>query len=179
MRRRSGLGAFVALAAALLLVAGCDTTSVDGSPTATSTVKNAGLFEPCDISPDAVRAAGLDPATKDADFFGVQHTGWEACAWDSGSWYYLTVLATSHSFDEVKTNPNSIEFRPAVVPGRDAVTYLDVSDKNREVCDVAFAMDKGGAIIVRADKKGSEVALEDPCAVAVRTATRLNDVLPR
>ncbi len=179
MRRRSGLGALVALAAASLLVAGCEDNSVDGSPTATSTTAlNAGLFEPCDIPPAAIQAAGLDPASKDADFAGVERTGWEACAWDSGSWYDVTVLSTTHSLDEIKANPKSTDFRAAQIPGRDAVTYLDVSDKNHEVCDVAFAADKG-AVIVRAGKKGSKSQGEDSCVVAVRTAASLNSEIPR
>lgn len=179
MRRRSGLGALLALAAASLLVAGCDTSSVDGSPTATATTAlNAGLFEPCDIPPAAIQAAGLDPASKNPDFFGVERTGWEACMWDSRSWYFLTVLSTTHSFDEVKANPNNVEFRAASVPGREAVTYLDVSDKNRETCDVAFPAGQG-AVVVRADKSGSKIAQEDPCVVAIRAATSLNDLLPR
>lgn len=177
MRERVGLGVAVAVLAAL--VAGCTSISVEGSPAVegASKNKNAGLFEPCDIPDDAIRAAGVDPAKEYADFFGVQHTGWEACQW-TGSWYYLTVLSTTHSFDDVKQNPNNIELQAATIPGRDAVTYRDVGDKKREICDVAFSSD-GGAVIVRAGKKGSKPAEEDPCVMAVRGAVSLNDVLPR
>ena len=167
----------MALAAASLLVAGCDTTSVEGSPTATSTVKNAGLFEPCDIPAQAIQGAGLDPASKDADFFGVQHTGWELCRW-SASWYYLAVLSTSHTFDEVKNNPNNRDVGPVTVPGRDAVSSVDVSDVKREVCDVAFPSGQG-AVIVRASTKGGLAIEENPCVVAVRAATQLNDAIPK
>lgn len=177
MRRRSGLGAVLALAAASLLVAGCDDTSVDGSPTGTSTVKNAGLFEPCGIPADAVRAAGLDPATKNADFFGVQHTGWEACAWDSGSWYYLGIIVTDHTLDEVKSNPRNTDIQPAAFPARDAITYRENKPDKLDDCTVAFKTSEGTVMVI-ADKKGSRTAEDDVCAVAIRGAASLNASIP-
>lgn len=177
MRKRSGLGALVAFAATSWLVAGCDTTSVEGSPTGTSTAMNAGLFEPCDIPAEALRAAGVDPASKEPDVFGVQRTGWEVCGW-TASWYYLSVFSTEHSFDEVKSNPNSTDFRPASVPGRDAVSSRETAYPVGELCDISFATSEG-TVIVRASKKGGVPAQEDPCVVAERSAVSLNNVLPR
>ncbi|MFD4368457.1 DUF3558 family protein [Rhodococcus sp. NPDC058521] len=177
MRKAMGLGALIAASALLVGCGAADSVEQTAAPAADGANKNPGLFEPCDIPDVALEAAGLDPATEDADFFGVQATGWELCTWEAG-WYYLAVLSTTHSFDEVKSNPNNLELTAVdSIPGRDAVTYRDKSDVNRETCDAAFPFE-GGTLIVRSDKKGTELAQELPCVMAVRGAVALNDVLP-
>lgn len=178
MRKAMGLGALIAASAMLVGCGAADSAEQSATPGTESTNKNPGLFEPCDIPDEALVAAGLDPATEDPDFFGVQATGWEACAW-RGSWYFITVLSTTHSFEEVKTNPNNVEVVEVdTVAGRDAVTYRDKSDVQREVCDVAFAS-SAGAVVVRSHKRGTKEAEDDLCALAVRTANTLDRELPQ
>ena len=174
--RKPLIAATIALAATLT-ACGEPSTENGAGGTLTTPNKNEGLFDPCSIPDDALAAAGLDPATEDAGFFGVQRTGWEACVW-GGSWFTIGVLSTSHTFDEVKNNPSNIDLAPADLPGRDAVSFRHISDHNVEVCDVAFPSSEG-VITVRSDKKGSEVAQEHPCVQALEYARILDEHLPR
>ena len=134
-------------------------------------------FDPCLLPDAALVAAGVDPATKDHDFFDVRMQGWNLCNW-TADWYCLGVAATMHSVDEVRANPNNTDFAPAVVGNRDAFTYREVRDTDREYCDLAFAS-ADGTIMIMVDTKGSRDAVEDPCIVATRSANALDPYLPQ
>lgn len=175
MRGRLGF-AMVSAATSLTLVTGCDSGITSGKP---QPPENAPLFNPCDIPDAAITAAGADPATKEADTFGVKIPGWEVCSWKA-SWYFLTVLASTHTIDEVKSKSTNNDFRAVDIPGRDgAFTHQESVRALGEKCYASFATSDGTTIEVVADKKGSETAQEDVCVVALRSAIVLNDHLPR
>ncbi|MEU4342958.1 DUF3558 domain-containing protein [Nocardia sp. NPDC023852] len=157
-------------------VVGCgDTTS--GSPTTSTTTVNA-LFNPCTgISDEALRAAGVDPATEEAGIGGVHQSGWEICSWD-GSKYSITVYSTGRTAAEFERKPGNVNFQDVTVAGRQgrqfrvegASMYLD--------CDVLFPTSQGVvqlAIMNRAAMDG----LEDPCTVVYRVGESIVPVLPR
>ena len=121
--------------------------------------------------------AGADPATKDHDFFDVRMQGWNLCSW-TADWYFLGVAAVTHSVDDVRANPINTDFAPAVVGNRDAFTYREVRDTDREYCDAAFAS-TDGTIMIRVDTKGGLDPVEDPCVVATRSANALDPYLPQ
>jgi hypothetical protein len=161
------------VAALGLVVAGCGQT-VEGTPAVDASSFE--LFDPCEIPADAVRATGANPDDVVArDYFGVEAKDWDLCTWDAG-WYYLTVLSTTHTMREIRSNPQSTDFVSVKVGDRDAISYVAVYDKARELCDVAFAWSKG-AIVVRVDVKGGIPRQEDPCSVATRSANILDPVL--
>ena len=58
------------------------------------------------------------------------------------------------------------------VGARDAVTYREVTDVGRELCDVAFGT-QDGTVLIRIAKKGSERAAEDPCSKGMHRTARL------
>jgi hypothetical protein len=157
-------------------VVGCGSTTVEGSPTP-ATQAGQPAFDPCLLPDAALVAAGVDPATKDHDFFDVRMQGWNLCSW-TADWYFLGVAAVAHSVDDVRANPNNTGFAPAVVGDRDAFTYREVSDTDRKLCDVAFAS-TDGTIMIRVDVKASREALEDPCIVATSSANALDPYLPK
>ncbi|HEY5857017.1 MAG TPA: DUF3558 domain-containing protein [Aldersonia sp.] len=168
----------IAGAACMLVfaVVGCGSETVQGSPTP-ATQAGQPAFDPCLLPDAALVAAGVDPATKDPDFFGVRLQGWNLCAWDA-DWYFLGVAAMTHSVDDVRANPKNTEIAPAVVGNRDAFTYREVSDTDRKYCDVAFGS-SDGTILIMVDTKGSRHAVEDPCVVATRSANALDPYLPQ
>ena len=157
-------------------VVGCGSQTVAGSPTP-ATQAGQPAFDPCLLPDAALVAAGVDPATKDHDFFDVRMQGWNLCSW-TADWYFLGVAAVTHSVDEVHANPNNTDFAPAVVGNRDAFTYHEVRDTDREYCDLAFAS-ADGTIMIMVDKKGSRDAVEDPCIVATRSANALDPYIPK
>ena len=158
--------------AAVTLASGCG--SVDGSPAAASL--GGAQFDPCTIPDEAISAAGADPGTKEAGIFGVDLKDWNVCSWDS-SWYFLSILSTDHTFNEIKENPQSLDFKSVDIGRRDAVSYLDISDTAKDVCDVAFPSSQG-VIVIRISTKGTAERMEDPCAVAVRAGVSLGAALP-
>ncbi|HEY5855469.1 MAG TPA: DUF3558 domain-containing protein [Aldersonia sp.] len=166
----------VGTACIVFAVVGCGSETVVGTPTA-ATQAGQPAFDPCLLPDEALMAAGADPATKDHDFFGVRMDGWNLCAW-TADWYFLSVFATTHSIAEVRANPNNTDFAPAVVDNRDAFTYHEVSDTDREFCDVAFAS-TDGTILIRVDTQGGLDPVEDPCVVATRSANALDPYLPQ
>lgn len=159
----------------LFAVVGCGSEVVEGSPTP-ATRAGQPAFDPCLLPDEALVAAGVDPSTQDPDFMGVRKQGWNVCTW-AADWYFLTVFATDHGIDEVRANPNNTELAPVAVGSRDAFTYREVTDRNRERCDVAFGT-TDESVLIRVAKKGSRDAEEDPCAVVVRTANELGPYLP-
>ncbi len=162
--------------AAVLTATGC-TTTTPGAAEPTK-LDDKSLFKPCTIPDDTLRAAGLDPATKDADVFGVKRTGWEVCAWKGATWYYVGVSATVHTLDEVKTNTRNTGFQPVSLPGRpDAVSYWESQLGPDEMCAVSYATSRG-TITIDVDRSGGLPGDDQPCAVVLRAAVSLNDAIP-
>jgi hypothetical protein len=159
--------------AAVVVAAGCGSDAVAGSPTAAP----AELFDTCSISPEALTASDVNPVSVGEGFFGVEDDEWKPCDWDGG-WYYLTVLSTSHTLQEIKDNPRSTDIAKVSVGSRDAVSYYDDSDPEHRVCDVAFPSGRG-AVVVRISTKLGEAVVEPPCDVAVRTANALDSAIPQ
>ncbi|MFD4182880.1 DUF3558 domain-containing protein [Rhodococcus sp. NPDC058514] len=177
MRIRGAASGLLAVCA-LVTAVGCGSESVSGSPSTASPESGQPSFDPCTIPDEALREVGVDPATEDPDFLGVEATGWEVCGW-AADWYFVTVFATTRSIDEVKSNPRNTGFAPAVVGSRNAFTYHEVGgDPDRGLCDVAFGVGNE-SVLVRVAKKGSAELRDDPCAVAIRTAVGLDDDLPK
>ncbi|NLG54467.1 MAG: DUF3558 family protein [Rhodococcus sp.] len=140
--------------------------------------QNAGLFRACDrISDQVIADAGLDPRTKADGIAGVKQIGWELCGW-TGDWFYITVLSTSHSWEDVKTNPSNIDFHVVDLPGRDAVAFRHESDKKNEICDVAFPSSEG-VLTVRSSTKAAMKPEMPPCEHALEYAKILDSHLPR
>ncbi|MFD4182469.1 DUF3558 family protein [Rhodococcus sp. NPDC058514] len=164
-------------ALALMSTAACGSETVAGSPTVESSDVGQPAFDPCTIPDEALLAVGVDPATEDADVFGVQATGWELCKW-TGAQQALVVFSSLRSIDEIKSNPRNAELTSVGIGTRDAVTYRETSDTHRENCDVAFGID-GGSIMVRIMTKDTRYVLPNPCEMAVSTATTLDPYLPR
>ena len=173
----AGRVAGVAGAACIVFaVVGCGSQTVEGRPTA-AVQAGQPAFDPCLLPDEALMVAGADPATKDHDFFDVRMQGWNLCSW-TADWYFLGVAAVTHSVDDVRANPNNTDFAPAVVGNRDAFTYREVRDTDREYCDLAFGS-TDGTIMIMVDTKGGLDPVEDPCVVATRSANALDPYLPQ
>ena len=100
----------IAGAACMLVVAvvGCGSQTVAGSPTP-ATQAGQPAFDPCLLPDAALVAAGVDPATKDHDFFDVRMQGWNLCSW-TADWYLLGVArrrTASTKYRRTRTTPTS------------------------------------------------------------------------
>jgi hypothetical protein len=159
-------------------VVGCeDTTS--GSPTVgSSTTAAQALFNPCTGIPDeALRAAGVDPATEESGIAGVHQSGWEICSW-KGSKYSITVYSTGRAVAEFERKPGNVDFKDVTVAGRKGRQFrVEGASKNLD-CDVLFTAAQGVVQLATMNRAGQD-GLEDPCTVLYRVGESIVPVLPR
>ncbi|MET4613321.1 hypothetical protein ABIC28_004322 [Rhodococcus sp. PvR044] len=174
LRSLAGVG----LVCGAVVLAGCGSETVAGEAEAVGTGVGQPVFSPCDDIPDeALRTVGVDPATESKDILGAKQPGWEICRWN-GPEHILRVFSTVRTMDEVRSNEQNTDFAPLELGGRDAVSYREVADTARETCDIAFASG-GGTVLVRINTSLGDSRAEEPCAIALQTATELEPIVPR
>ncbi|WP_330228886.1 DUF3558 domain-containing protein [Nocardia sp. NBC_00508] len=152
-----------------------DTTS--GTPTISTTAAKA-LFDPCTgIPDDALRAAGVNPATEEPGIAGVHQSGWEICGW-KGSKYFITVYSTGRTVSEVESKPGNVEFKDVAVAGREGRQFRVEGAAKYLECDVVFPASQGVLQLGVTNRAGQD-DLEDPCTVLHRAGESIVPVLPR
>ncbi|MCP2318315.1 Protein of unknown function (DUF3558) [Nocardia amikacinitolerans] len=184
MRTADALRTAAAGAAVIGLVAGCGSTVGGTAATPTTTVRNLDeieVFNPCtSLSEDALRATGADPASKDV--VTDPPTGpaaWRICSWDSTTLpYFITVASSSHTIDEVRSNPDETGFREVPVGPRPGLIHQDKSDTRGLICRVAIPAEQG-MFVISADWRASKPVTHDRCELAVQHAEDLEPHLPK
>ncbi|CRK50451.1 conserved exported hypothetical protein [Rhodococcus sp. RD6.2] len=170
MRAKAVVGVMVCAAA---LASGCGTVAGEAKPQ--DPTASQPEFNPCDdLSDDAVRAAGMDPATEAREILGVQQPGWSICEWDGPS-YALGVAATNYSLGDVRRNPEFKGFEPVEVPGRSAIRFGSASGGSDDRCYVATPSGSGTVLISATLPVGRP---GDPCALALDGTRVLLPYLP-
>jgi hypothetical protein len=155
----------------------CGTEAVQVSPTTRSAAVDP-AFDPCTLPDDALRGAGVDPATEESGVFGLDYPSANVCGW-TGKGFLLSVFQVGKPIGDVKSNPRNMEFVSAPVGSRDAFTYREAGYASDEYCDVAFGNTEG-SVLIRVEQQTSRPnPVADPCGVAVRTANTLDDSIPR
>ncbi|MFD4181400.1 DUF3558 domain-containing protein [Rhodococcus sp. NPDC058514] len=162
-----------------LILAGCGSETVEGTAGAEGSSSGSGepVFSPCDDIPDdALRGVGVDVVTESRDILGVKQPGWNVCMWQ-GPAYSLSVFATVYTLDDVRSNKNNHEFTAVNLNGREATSYRGVADTGRRNCDVAVGSNEG-AVLISISYLGNDPIVEEPCAVAIRSAVQLESYIP-
>mgnify|MGYP002652587443 CR=1 FL=1 len=171
----------VVAAALLVLVAGCDDNS-KGTPTpATTTVNDAAIWDPCDPSalpPQALEALGYDPTIANRDIAGAKFPGWKVCGWQGNPTFHLTVFSADKALTELPNNSEFRDIRPAVVPGREAVTFGLTNSPDDEFCYVAIATPFGN-VSFQASPRSFTMHGLNVCGEALRGAVALEGYVPR
>ncbi|RDI16457.1 uncharacterized protein DUF3558 [Rhodococcus sp. AG1013] len=175
--RSVGRWSAVAVAAVGVLgLAGCGSTSVEGQADPAIPGAAEPAFDPCSIPDEALRAAGVDPASETRDILGVKQPGWNLCDW-GGESTAVTVFIAARTLDEVRENDRFTDFTPVDLGGRKAFTFREASDTRNEYCDVMFSsgtdtvMIKSGYFVGRTPPEG-------PCPLAIRNAQVLAPTIP-
>lgn len=179
-----------AACASALLLTGC-AASTQGSPVASddsateSTTVAPGPgepFDPCTIPKDAVTASGLDVSTERPDFAGITtYPGWKGCTWDGSaqkSWYYVAVLSSMESIEELLLSPSFVRGSDMNVNGRTAIQLRHADELQFLGCAAAVGTD-GGLIVLDLQTKGSRDVEGDPCAEVNRHAADLESYFPK
>ncbi|EME22393.1 DUF3558 domain-containing protein [Rhodococcus triatomae] len=158
----------VLLCAAAVLVAGCGTVSGEAQPA--SPTSGDPTFDPCDDIPDeAIRGIGLDPETEERGILGVEQPGWRICVWDNTN-EIVSVYASGIPLEEVRRNPDFVEFDEIDLDGRKALTFRDAADADRERCLVAT---RSGDLMVMVSAASTALVngpVREPCALVREAA---------
>ncbi|MGW6425801.1 DUF3558 domain-containing protein [Nocardia sp. NPDC055053] len=174
--KRAGTAVVVAGLAVIGLV-GCD--SGETSSKGTTTTAKPVLWNPCtEISDDALRAAGVDPATEEKGVAGIPQSGWEICGW-RGSEYSLTVYTTAKTVAYFEQRPGNINFTDVTIAGRPGRQFKVQGDSRNLICDVVFPTDRG---VVQLEVGNSAIAdgpLDDPCENLQRAGAVLVPTFPK
>ena len=150
--------------------------STSGNPT--TSAAPAKLWDPCtSISDDTLKAAGLDPATKESGIGGVHQSGWEICSWDAPK-YSVTVYSTSRSVTEFEQKQGNVDFQDVTIAGRKGRQFKVAGASKDLGCDVLFPAGQGVAQL----HVLNDYALaknDDPCRVLGQVGQSIVPVLPK
>ncbi|MEG8183167.1 DUF3558 domain-containing protein [Nocardia terpenica] len=170
----------------MLVLGGCG-KSTDGagasstpatSAAATTTNKDAALWDPCSLPESALTATGLDPATKESGVFGNQFPGSKTCGWRSNAkWYDLTVYSIDKTLQDIRNRTDFEGFTTTTVGSHDAVQFFWNDDPNRLNCFIAVGLSQG-SVTFEAQTRYSIGKQGDPCVETHRHADDLIKNLP-
>lgn len=175
-----------ATAVGALLLAGCGTGASD-TPEPTTDKPETVAFDPCnELSNDALRTAGLDPASKSTsiDPPDGQASKWKICRWTpSGDslGYSVGIGSTTFTQADLPANKTVTGFQDVQIGSRAGKTYYPADDPDQLRCYVSMPAGRGGMhnIIVSWQYSERESASETPpCGIAVERAKELEPYLP-
>lgn len=188
--RSTGRHLLAAACASALVLTGC-AGSTQGSPVASgdSSTEQTTVaavpgepFDPCTIPKSAVTASGLDVSTERADFAGITtYPGWKGCTWDGtapSSWYYVAVLSSLESIDELLLSPSFVRGAEVSLKGRTAVQLRHADELKTLGCAVVLGTGDG-LVVLDLQKKGSRDLEGEPCAEVNRHAVDFEPYLPK
>ncbi|MGW5315429.1 DUF3558 domain-containing protein [Nocardia thailandica] len=175
-----------AVGAAVLV--GCGTTT-QGSAGPSTTVRDLDkieVFNPCRgaLSDDALRGAGLDPATKLVTTdppSGV--SAWRICDWAPSDNRYgsgrrmVGVGSTSHTLDETRTKESVTVLREATVNGRRGLVFKE--NATPDICYVGFDAHQGMFEVTASWLSTEGPRVGDLCEQAEKYAIALEPHLPK
>ncbi|WP_280490466.1 DUF3558 domain-containing protein [Nocardia carnea] len=183
MRTADFVRAMLATAAAAALVAGC-TSSTDGVATGTSAPTTTGpieVFNPCTELPDqVVTEVGLSPASKDVVTDAPEgESSWRVCAWRTpDNLIRVSILSTSHTLDEARTNENLVQTVETTVGSRPALRSYDKAETDGRSCYTSFAAEQG-MFEIKATWFEEDGWTRDICEISGEFATALEPHLPK
>lgn len=171
-------------AAVTALVTGCSSTK-DGTPTTSGpkTVNGEKTVEwnPCtQLSDEAVRAARMDPATKDVTTDApTGPVDARICQWTAVDGpYFVSVSSTIYSLDDARKNDKLTGFRNVQIGPRASLIYQDKSDTKQLSCYVSLPAAQG-MLEVSVGWMYGEPVTRDRCDLAVQHAKELEPYLPK
>ncbi|MFF0542538.1 DUF3558 domain-containing protein [Nocardia thailandica] len=178
----------VCAAVGAAVLAGCGTTT-DGSAGPTTTVRDLDkieVFNPCRgaLSDDALRGAGLDPATLHVTTdppTGV--SAWRVCSWRPLDDRYgsgkrdIAIFSTSHTLDEARAKDSAVVIRDTTINSRPGL--ISKEKATPDICYASFAAEQGMFEITAAWLSTEGPRGGDLCEMAEKYAVALEPHLPK
>lgn len=156
-----------------VLLVGCG-GGVEGSPVA------AERWDPCNITPDAIAATGLDPSYRMEGWGeGITVPEWGRCVFRPpgvDSAYGLSVMSSvDHTIAEARANSSNRDGRDLEVGGRDAYIYRTEFGVAIKDCKIALDVPPGVVVFTALYDKDDGV---DPCEVVMKHVNDLEGAVP-
>ncbi|KQU03927.1 hypothetical protein ASG56_10845 [Rhodococcus sp. Leaf7] len=152
-----------------MLTGGCS-TGVAGTPVAE-------LWDPCTIPSEAIEAAGVDPTVVDVRSVGLEDNKWRYCTFRQ-DWFYLTVLSTGNSLDEIRSSQNARQIVDWPIEGRTAISYFEENATTGLSCFTSFEVAQG-AVEFEVSRAGDARSTGDACELSRSIADALNHAVPQ
>lgn len=187
MRIATTLRALLVTAAVVTLASGCgvlesgEATTEGSGATTTRDIDEIVVFNPCSqISNDALTSVGLNPDSKNV--ITDPPTGpssWRVCSWrPADRLYAISVMSTSHTLDEARTNEDHVDVQETTVNARPAIYSRDKTDTDRSACYVSFSAQQG-MFEIRASWLNGDPSDGDICTIAMQYAVGFEPHLPK
>ncbi|WP_040790453.1 DUF3558 domain-containing protein [Nocardia paucivorans] len=186
MRIATALRTTLLTAAIVTLASGCgvlESGKADTESAGTTTTRDIDeivVFNPCSqIGDDVLISVGLNPDSKNV--ITDPPTGpssWRVCSWrPADRLYAISVMSTSHTLDEARTNKDHVDIRETTVNGRPAIYSRDKTDVDRDSCYVSFSAQQG-MFEIAAGWLNGDPSDGDICAIAMQYAVGFEPHLP-
>ncbi|MFR9753400.1 DUF3558 domain-containing protein [Nocardia sp. 004] len=185
-----GSRALIPVSSALVLAAGCGTSSegdagsVDAVESGTALAEQAPSgFDPCTDIPKSVldserlRVASLPNS---ADYNGGGGIKWRGCRWVVPDSYAAGITTTNLTVERVRANPKLTIRDEYVIDGRQAIaTNVATRSNPRSTCTLNVEM-RGGSLEFSLDNPDSrrETGHMDTCVLAQRLAEKVVPLIP-
>lgn len=138
------------------------------------------IFNPCTDLPDETLAeVGLDPATKGVVTDPEGESTWRVCQWRTAdNLQHVTIMSTTHTLDEARTNDNQIYLGETTVNGRTAQRSYDKAETDGRSCYTSIEAEQGMFEISASWTREAEWT-RDSCEVSDQFSAALEPHLPK
>lgn len=164
-------------AAAVLAIGatGCGGGEDSNTPTTPAVAQP---WDPCTLSDEALRRAGLDPVTEGPG--PVEAPGEENCGWKTtGDNSVIMTASSTLTVDDIRNGPGNADFQNVTVAGRSAFTYRDDGYKPGTVCWLVVPFQSEGLVLMQVARSVFTKVTTPMCEQAVRVGDALAGEIPR
>lgn len=173
--KRAAVGAAALLAMVGIAATGCGGDKSADMPT---TAAVAQPWDPCTLSDEALRRAGLDPATEGPGL-SADPPGSKSCGWEAEDFDVIMTASTTLPVEDIRNGIGNIDFQDVEVPDRSAFTYREESDEPGTFCWLVVPFQDGGLVVTQVARSPLTKDTTPMCEWAVRVGEALVAEIPR
>lgn len=172
--KRGAAGAAAVLALVGMTAAGCGSSEDSDTP---STPEVAQPWDPCTLSDEALRNAGLDRATEGPGL-SADPPGNKSCGWKAEDFSVIMTSSTTLKVSDIRNGPGNTDFQDITVAGRSAFTYRDDGYTPDTFCWLAVPFQDEGLVLTQVARSALTKDTTPMCDLAVRVGNALVAEIP-
>lgn len=174
---RAAAGAAALLTAVAFGATGCSSDESSDTPT---TAAAAEAWDPCTLSDETLREAGLDPTTQGKGSLGPGQPGWNSCEWKSADKTSVVMGASATAtVEQFRNGPGNIDIQEVTVAGRPAITHREDGDEEGTFCWLVVPFQGGGVMAMQVARSVFTKGTTPMCEWAVSVGDVLVAEMPR